>query len=57
MLMPPLVYYAAGLTTQSVVVAGHFRQLPPIVMCDEPLVEEWLKRDVFEIAGIPTQLP
>ena len=56
MLMPPLVYYAAGLATQSVTVAGDFRQLPPIVMSDEPLAEEWLKRDVFEKAGIPERL-
>ena len=56
MLMPPLVYYAAGLATQSVTVAGDFRQLPPIVMSDEPLAKEWLKRDVFEMAGIADRL-
>ncbi|MFI5166165.1 MAG: AAA domain-containing protein [Thermoanaerobaculales bacterium] len=56
MLMPPLVYYAACLATQAVTVAGDFRQLPPIVMCDEPLAAEWLKRDVFEKAGIPERL-
>lgn len=56
MLMPPLVYYAAGLAMQSVTVAGDFRQLPPIIVSDEPLAEEWLKRDVFEKAGIPERL-
>jgi ssDNA-binding Zn-finger/Zn-ribbon topoisomerase 1 len=56
MLMPPLVYYAAGLATQSVIVAGDFRQLPPIVMSDEPLAEKWLKQDVFEKAHIPERL-
>lgn len=56
MLMPPLVYYAAGLANQSVTVAGDFRQLPPIVMSDEPLAEEWLKHDVFEKADIPRRL-
>jgi len=56
MLMPPLVYYAAGLGTSSVTVAGDFRQLPPIVMSDEPLASEWLKCDVFEKAGIPERL-
>jgi ssDNA-binding Zn-finger/Zn-ribbon topoisomerase 1 len=56
MLMPPLIYYAAGLATQSVTVAGDFRQLPPIVMSDEPLAAEWLKQDVFEKAGIPQRL-
>ncbi len=56
MLMPPLVYYAAGLGTGSVTIAGDFRQLPPIVMSDEPLAAEWLKCDVFEKAGIPESL-
>jgi hypothetical protein len=56
MLMPPLVYHAAGLATQSVTVAGDFRQLPPIVMSNEPLAAEWLKCDVFEKARIPEQL-
>ncbi len=56
MLMPPLVYYAAGLATKSVTVAGDFRQLPPIVMSEEPLAEEWLKCDAFEKAGIPQRL-
>lgn len=56
MLMPPLVYYAAGLATQSVTVAGDFRQLPPIVMSDEQLARDWLKCDVFEKAGIPARL-
>src|SRR5690606_27486849 len=56
MLMPPLVYYAAGLATKSVTIAGDFRQLPPIVMSDEPLAQEWLKCDVFEKAGIPVCL-
>lgn len=56
MLMPPLVYYAAGLATRAVTVAGDFRQLPPIVVSDEPLAEQWLKRDVFEVADIPRRL-
>jgi ssDNA-binding Zn-finger/Zn-ribbon topoisomerase 1 len=56
MLMLPLVYYAAGLATDAVTVAGDFRQLPPIVMSDEPLAAEWLKCDVFEKAGIPRRV-
>jgi ssDNA-binding Zn-finger/Zn-ribbon topoisomerase 1 len=56
MLMPPLIYYAAGLATQSVTVAGDFRQLPPIIMSDEALAAEWLKCDAFEKAGIPQRL-
>ncbi len=56
MLMPPLIFYAAGLAKRSVTVAGDFRQLPPIVMSDEPLTAEWLKCDVFKKAGIPQRV-
>ena len=34
------------------VVAGDFRQLPPIVVSDDPLAHEWLKKDAFDKAGI-----
>ena len=53
-LMPPLVYWAAGLATRSVTVAGDFRQLPPVVAA--PAAPNALKRDVFEVAGIPHRL-
>ena len=56
MLMPPMVYYAAGLATASVTVAGDFRQLAPIVMSNNDLAGQWLKRDVFQIAGIPERV-
>jgi len=56
MVMLPMTYYACGLATQSVVIAGDFRQLSPIVMSDEPKALEWLKKDVFEMAGIPQQV-
>jgi hypothetical protein len=54
--MLPLVYYTAGLATQSVTVAGDFRQLPPIVVSEEALAVEWLKCDIFEKAGITAKL-
>ena len=56
MLMPPLVYYAAGLATSSVTVTGDFRQLPPIVTTKEPAALKWLRKDVFELSGIPEHL-
>lgn len=56
MVMLPMTYYACGLATQSVVIAGDFRQLSPIVMSDEPQAIEWLKKDVFEKAGIPDKV-
>lgn len=56
MLMLPLSFYAAGLATKAVTVAGDFRQLPPIVQSDSPEAALWLKRDVFAAAGIPDSL-
>jgi hypothetical protein len=56
MLMLPLAYYAAGLASHVIVVAGDFRQLPAIVTSDEPTAEKWLKRDAFEKAGIPEKI-
>jgi hypothetical protein len=56
MLMLPMSFYAAGLTLQSVTVAGDFRQLPAIVLSNEPHAVDWLKTDVFCKAGIPQQV-
>lgn len=56
MLMLPMTFFAAGLATQSVVVAGDFRQLAPIVKSDDPLALEWLKKDAFEKSNIPAQV-
>lgn len=56
MLMLPLSFYAAGLATKAVTVAGDFRQLPPIVQSKSPEADLWLKRDVFAAAGIPESL-
>jgi len=56
MLMLPMSFYAAGRASRAVVVAGDFRQLPPIVMSNEPLATEWLKKDAFDKAGIPKQV-
>lgn len=54
MLMLPMSYYAAGLAQQAVVVAGDFRQLPPIVISEETMAKDWLQKDVFEKAEIPS---
>jgi hypothetical protein len=56
MLMLPMTFFAAGLATQSVVVAGDFRQLAPIVQSGDPLALEWLKKDAFEKSNIPAQV-
>jgi hypothetical protein len=53
MLMLPMTFYAAGLAQDAVVVAGDFRQLPPIVTSDDPLAKEWLEKDAFAKSDIP----
>jgi len=56
MLMLPMTAYAAGLASESVVVAGDFRQLPPIVSCADPDVTRWLATDAFTEVGLPALL-
>jgi len=56
MLTLPMSFYAAGLATKHVIVAGDFRQLPSITMSNEPQVLEWMKSDVFHKTGIATSI-
>jgi len=53
MLPLPLSIHAAGLATERVVIAGDFRQLPPIVQADTSTAREWLARNAFETADVP----
>jgi hypothetical protein len=49
----PMIFYAASLSRSKVMAVGDFRQLPPIAMNnDSKLVARWLKRDIFEEAGV-----
>ena len=43
---------AANLAERGLVVVGDFKQLPPIALAESPLVDRWLKRDVFEASGV-----
>jgi len=52
MLPLPVVSYASGLGNQNIIIAGDFRQLPPIVLSDHELVKKWVGQDVFSKAGI-----
>ena len=52
MLMLPMTAYAAGLASESVVVAGDFRQLPAIVSGTTPEAQRWLATDAFRFAGV-----
>ncbi len=52
MLTLPAVGYVVGLATKQVVVAGDFRQLPPIVASRDPFVKAWMGQDIFSKVGI-----
>jgi hypothetical protein len=48
----PACVYAASRATKRVAVFGDFRQLSPIAISDGEAAKRWLKRDVYEEAGI-----
>ena len=49
----PMIFYAASLSRSRVMAVGDFKQLPPIAMNnDSKLVTRWLRRDIFEEAGV-----
>lgn len=48
----PQVFFAASLAGRKLVVSGDFRQLAPVALAGTPGVERWLKRDIYEEAGI-----
>lgn len=52
MLPLPAVGYVVGLATRQVVVAGDFRQLPPIIASRDPFVKTWMGQDIFTKVGI-----
>lgn len=48
----PQVFFAASLACRKLVLSGDFRQLAPVAMAGTEGVERWLKRDIFDQAGI-----
>jgi hypothetical protein len=48
----PAIFFTAGLITERFIVAGDFRQLPSIAIANSDMAKKWLKRDIFEQAGI-----
>lgn len=52
MILLPAAFYAAGLATNRVVVAGDFRQLPPIVQTEQQAINDVLGHGIFAEAGI-----
>jgi len=48
----PQGLFVAGLATRRLAIFGDFRQLPPIAQADTSPVRRWLRRDLFEGAGV-----
>ena len=48
----PQVFFAASLARQKIVISGDFRQLAPVALAGTEGVARWLKRDIFDQAGI-----
>ncbi|MBV8085485.1 MAG: AAA family ATPase, partial [Chloroflexi bacterium] len=48
----PALFCAASLASDKVAVLGDPKQLPPVARANQPIVAEWLKRDVFHQAGL-----
>ena len=59
MMQAAQAFVAAGLaetTRGRVIVAGDYRQIPPVVLAESMNAKQWLARDVFYAAGIPDDL-
>jgi hypothetical protein len=52
-MISPVALYAASVLASRTVVAGDFRQLPPVVLSNTLDARTWLRRDAFEVVGIP----
>ena len=48
----PNIFFLAGLCSSHYIISGDFRQLPPIAKCKSRACQQWLKRDIFNQAGI-----
>ena len=52
MVMLPVSWFVAGLSSERVVVSGDFRQIPPIVQSNQKEVLEILAKDAFTASGV-----
>jgi hypothetical protein len=55
MVAPASLYLGAGLA-QRVVIAGDFRQLPPVGVARSAAATAWLRRDPYQALGIPEDI-
>jgi len=56
MALPPLIFLAAGRAKLRVILVGDFLQLPPIVRSDTEISSERLRRDIFHLAGVASDM-
>jgi len=48
----PNIFFLAGLCSSHYIISGDFRQLSPIAKCRSRVCQQWLRRDIFNQAGI-----
>lgn len=48
----PALWASATLAERCIVAVGDFKQLPPIVLSEDPIALRWLGRDVFDASGV-----
>jgi len=48
----PSLWFAGCLATRGITVSGDFRQLAPIAIGDTESIKKWLRKDIFEAAGV-----
>ncbi len=51
----PALYATAYLASGRIIIAGDFKQLPPVTMSKHPLAEFWMSTDVFSHSGVEEQ--
>jgi len=52
----PAVFHAAGMSKRSVIIAGDFLQLPPIIQTVEKEIHDLLGHDAFEVSGTSARI-
>jgi len=48
----PMLYFAAGIANERVLIVGDFKQIPAIVQADTEQTKLWLRNNIFDLNGI-----
>lgn len=48
----PMLYFVAGIGNERMLVVGDFKQIPSIVMANTENTKQWMRRDIFDVAGV-----